>query len=169
MDYVFDGLIILLIFIKLVLPRIKNKSNMQKILLTIFFIYLSIVYGLTLMPFRPIRNYYNSGFEFSFHFNAFADVVHSYGPAYREAFLNVLMLVPFGFILPWIKNKKVNAILIIINSFILSFGIEFLQLFDPSRSSDVTDLITNTLGGLLGYCLFKIMIHYRNMRKQVKS
>jgi len=37
----------------------------------------------------------------------------------------------------------------------MSLGIELLQpLIDGSRSSDVTDLITNVVGGVLGYGLY---------------
>ena len=39
----------------------------------------------------------------------------------------------------------------------MSLGIELLQpLIDGSRSSDVTDLITNVIGGALGYGLYAI-------------
>ena len=39
----------------------------------------------------------------------------------------------------------------------MSLGIELLQpLIDGSRSSDVTDLITNVIGGILGYGFYVV-------------
>ena len=67
------------------------------------------------------------------------------------------MTIPFGFILPLIKNKKTNLIKIILYTFLLSLGIELLQpLINDFRSSDITDLITNVLGGIIGYILYII-------------
>lgn len=168
MDYIFDVLLILLIYIKVVYPKIKYKEKKRKQGISLFFMYLVIVYALTLMPFRPLENFLKSGFNFDFHLYAFSDVVHSYGPAYREAFLNVLMLVPFGFLFPFIFKKDVDGKKILLFSFLFSFGIEFLQLLDPGRSSDLTDLITNSSGGLLGFVLFKIFIHYKNKRESLE-
>ena len=37
--------------------------------------------------------------------------------------------------------------------FLTTFGIEFLQYF-MGRSADIDDVITNFLGGLIGYILF---------------
>ena len=39
----------------------------------------------------------------------------------------------------------------------MSLGIEILQpLIDGSRASDITDLITNVIGGVLGYILYAV-------------
>lgn len=41
--------------------------------------------------------------------------------------------------------------------FLMSFGIEILQpLINGPRSSDITDIITNVIGGMLGYGLYVI-------------
>lgn len=168
MDYILDVAIFLLIGLKIVYPRLKTLNRNKKIIGSLFFIYLFSVYALTLMPFRPIGNYFSSGFQFSFHFNPFSDVINSYGPAYREAFLNVLMLLPFGFLIPLFHKRNLNIIDIILSSFSLSFIIEFLQLFDPARSSDVTDLINNTLGGVLGYTILKLYLSYRKQREGIE-
>ena len=41
--------------------------------------------------------------------------------------------------------------------FLMSLGIEILQpLIDGSRASDITDLITNVIGGVLGYILYAV-------------
>ena len=87
----------------------------------------------------------------------FIDVSDGKGDFIRQVVLNIIMTIPFGFILPLIKNKKTNLIKIILYTFLLSLGIELLQpLINDFRSSDITDLITNVLGGIIGYILYII-------------
>ena len=46
---------------------------------------------------------------------------------------------------------------IVLYTFLLSLGIEILQpLINDFRSSDITDLVTNILGGIIGYILYLI-------------
>lgn len=155
MQYFFDVLIILLLFIKIILPKFKSEKRLDTIFSLIFFVYLTIVYSLTLMPFRPLQHILNSTADWKLNFYPFADVIHSYGPAVKEASLNVLMMVPFGLLLPLVKKKQINVFRVGFYTFLLSLFIEVLQMLDPMRASDVTDLITNTIGGIIGYCLFK--------------
>ena len=89
-------------------------------------------------------------------FNAFDDVFNSRGDFIRQVVLNVIMMIPFGFLLP-ITNKKINFKKIILYTFLFSLCIELLQpLINGVRSADVTDLITNTLGGIIGYIFYMI-------------
>lgn len=87
----------------------------------------------------------------------FIDVLDGKGDFIRQVVLNIIMTIPFGFILPLIKNQKINLIKIVLYTFLLSLSIELLQpLINDFRSSDITDLITNVLGGIIGYILYII-------------
>lgn len=67
------------------------------------------------------------------------------------------MTIPFGFLLPLTKNRETNLIKTVLYTFLLSLSIEILQpLIDGFRSSDITDLITNVIGGIIGYFLYLI-------------
>lgn len=57
----------------------------------------------------------------------FIDVSSGKGDFIRQVVLNIIMTIPFGFLLPLIKNKKTNLIKIILYTFLLSLGIELLQ------------------------------------------
>lgn len=120
------------------------------------------------MPFRPFHHLVNQSIYFNFNFHAFQDVIYSYGPAKREASLNVLMMVPLGFLLPLVNQNKYKLKRVLFYAFSLSLIIELLQIFSPLRSSDVTDLITNTVGGLVGYLLFKLVHQYLPLEKSKK-
>ena len=71
------------------------------------------------------------------------------------------MMAPFGFLLPMLKPRRVFSTAAW--GFVFSLSIEVMQLLytwsgGPSaRSFDVTDLITNTLGAILGYLLFWLL------------
>lgn len=69
-------------------------------------------------------------------------------------FLNIVLFLPFGFLLPliWKKADKFRHALLYGASF--SLFIELSQLLN-NRSTDIDDLILNTLGALIGLGLFK--------------
>jgi glycopeptide antibiotics resistance protein len=49
----------------------------------------------------------------------------------------------------------------------LSTGIEILQYYIPRRSSGMTDIVTNTVGGLIGAMLLQVGM-VRRLLEQVK-
>lgn len=87
----------------------------------------------------------------------FVDVISGKGDFIRQIILNVIMTVPFGFLFPLVKTSNPKLIKTVFYTFLLSFSIEILQpLIDGFRSSDITDLITNVLGGIIGYIMYLI-------------
>lgn len=87
----------------------------------------------------------------------FIDVFNGRGDFLRQVGLNVMMTIPFGFLLPLINDKNAKLFKVTFYTFLLSLSIELLQpLINGFRSSDVTDLITNTLGGIIGYIIYLI-------------
>lgn len=78
--------------------------------------------------------------------------------------LNILMFMPLGFLLPLIWKQYRNPMKIFFTGFSLSLAIEFCQLFNR-RNTDIDDLLTNILGGILGYLvwlLFKNVFNKTN-------
>ncbi len=74
-----------------------------------------------------------------------------------DILINIIGLMPLGFLLAACLAEKrllfmTLMILCVSAGFVVSLTIEMLQAFLPTRSSDITDLITNTLGTGLG-CL----------------
>jgi hypothetical protein len=89
--------------------------------------------------------------------------LYRYGwPGWRyweDVLVNVLGFVPVGFfLLNYLAlarpNKRLAAIVILLG-FFLSLTIESLQWFLPTRDSDMTDLISNTLGTAVGVTLYR--------------
>lgn len=66
---------------------------------------------------------------------------------------NVLLFVPFGiFVTYYVKNDKVYQTLFL--SILVSCSIEFAQSV-IGRTADIDDVILNTIGGILGYIIFR--------------
>ena len=85
----------------------------------------------------------------------FIDVSLGRGDFFRQVFLNIVMTLPFGLLFPLTRGKKAKFGVTVFFCFMMSLGIELLQPFFD-RSSDITDLITNIIGGALGYGLYTI-------------
>lgn len=69
---------------------------------------------------------------------------------------NVLAFVPFGFVLPVMSRNFRNGFHIALLSLEFSLLVEVIQLVSKVGSFDVDDLLLNTLGGILGYILYRI-------------
>jgi len=70
---------------------------------------------------------------------------------------NIIMFIPFGMFLVLLsKNKGLSFIGVLARSLSLSLCLECLQFVFSIGVFDVDDLILNTAGGLLGYCIIKL-------------
>lgn len=86
----------------------------------------------------------------------------------KTSLLNILLLIPFGFGLPFITNFRMKKIVVI--GALFSIVIEFLQLITgfmakiTFRIADINDVIFNTVGVAVGYILFVGFVHiYRHI------
>ena len=89
------------------------------------------------------------------------DIYQTWG---KQILGNFVMLLPLGIYLPLIYKrlrKAYNFFVILLISFFVSVGIELLQLATSYRSTDIDDVMLNTLGGGAGfliYHLFKVIV-----------
>lgn len=71
---------------------------------------------------------------------------------------NIILLVPIGFIIPFLfKNFNWRQLLII--SFFSGFAIEILQVVFHVGIFDIDDVILNGLGVMIGFWIFKIFLN----------
>lgn len=81
-----------------------------------------------------------------------------------DAVLNIVLFVPLGFFLPLLYKKYSRISNIALTGFLFSLSIEIVQMFGRG-STDINDLITNTVGASLGYFIYKWFV--RIARKEV--
>jgi len=78
-----------------------------------------------------------------------------------DAFLNILLFIPFGFAISnkFLEKHKSRATALL-GAFalgaLLSYSIEFLQIYVPSRDSGWGDILTNTAGAVTGFLIFEL-------------
>src|ERR1051325_4181274 len=76
----------------------------------------------------------------------------------KTSLLNILLLIPFGFGLPFITEYRMKKIVVM--GALFSIAIEFMQLITgfiakmTFRIADINDVIFNTVGVAIGYLLF---------------
>ncbi len=153
-----DFVVLIIIYFWKFYKKWKEKGRDVLFINTIMYIYLSFVLYFTLMPIlTSIPFIFNHPYD-PMNLVPFVDILNGRGDFIRQVGLNVIMTVPFGFLLPLTKKENIKLLKVIFYTFLLSLGIEILQpLIDGFRSSDITDLITNVLGGIIGYTIYLIL------------
>lgn len=71
--------------------------------------------------------------------------------------MNVLLFLPVGAMLPVLYPNARKFIYVTVTGAVLSLLIEVSQLFNL-RATDIDDLMMNTLGAALGYCVYKLFL-----------
>lgn len=78
---------------------------------------------------------------------------------FTNSLLNVVLFVPLGILLPLLWKRFKNPFRTVLFGLCVSAAIEFLQLF-TYRATDINDLITNTFGALIGWCIGRILLYF---------
>ena len=142
----------------------KKKSLIYLIFFTIFYVYIFKVLDYTLFQFQSLLllKYFMpdlilNGQTAEKDMNLIP-LVTLIPQDLKTSLLNILLLVPFGFGLPFITNLRMKKIVVI--GALFSIVIEFLQLVTgfmakiTFRIADINDVIFNTVGVAIGYILF---------------
>ncbi|MBT2575563.1 VanZ family protein [Bacillus sp. ISL-51] len=154
--------------------RKRETTFIQQIVYVSFFIYSVLVISQTFLPIPISKRYIQLIIESDTaqknNFIPFSDIYrllevnrnHIFDVILKQIGGNILLLLPFGFYAP-ILWKRFNKIRSLALGFAVSTGIELTQLIISIilgvtyRSFVVDDIILNTTGVLMGYCLLKIV------------
>lgn len=98
--------------------------------------------------FKTIRMY----IDYSYMLNSFENLVG-----------NVVVFIPFGFLIPYVLKRGRNFFVMLINAFLFVLGIEVFQLFSAFGAFDVDDILLNCVGAILGYFAY---LAYEGIKKQ---
>lgn len=152
---------------------IKNTTRNQKLGWLLFILYLI---ALTYLMFfaESMGRTDHSQTEYAYNLELFKEIKRFY--IYRkqlgmEAVIlnlggNVAGFMPFGFILPIVSRRGRRWYNTFILGFLLSLCIETTQLVFKVGSFDVDDLLLNTIGGILGFIVYKIVQGFRIRRRR---
>ena len=105
-------------------------------------------------PFKTIRMY----IDYAYKLNSFENLVG-----------NILVFVPFGFLLPYVWKRAGSFFIMLLNAFLFVLGIEVFQLFSAFGAFDVDDIILNCLGAVWGYLFYLIVEAIRRKRTRERK
>ena len=77
--------------------------------------------------------------------------------AWKTSALNIALFFPLGLLVPLVFRRFRSIYQILLLGFFTSLGIEVLQIF-TYRATDINDLITNSLGTVLGWAVAQILL-----------
>lgn len=151
----------------------KNKKLISKFSFLLIQIYSLIILYFTLMSEymgrteRGIHRYNLIPFNEIGRFIKYIDVVSVSGFLINICG-NILVFAPLGFLIPLWNPKRRRWYYILRYSFLFSLCIELLQLYLCVGVFDVDDLIMNTIGGMIGWCIYCIIADCfeKNRRKR---
>ena len=162
----------------------KNQTNFFQVLVqSSFFVYVFAVLQLTgyFILFKEVSSHgwwdkMNHRIETHDHVNFVAfKTIGIYSTFDKQVIGNFIMLFPLGIYLPLLYRKLRRfsgffAVLFI--SFLVSVGIEVLQLATNYRSTDIDDVILNTTGACFGFLIYqflKVIVLNKETASSVRS
>ncbi|NCB33599.1 MAG: VanZ family protein [Erysipelotrichia bacterium] len=151
--YIPDFAALAAVYIFIFLPRWKKHSRIKLIFCTVFYCYLCMVLYKTLMPIIvSLPKIFHHTYQ-PMNMSPFIDILEGHDNARQDIILNIVMMIPFGFLFPIITDRRVGRT--VAAAFLLSLCIELFQpLISTYRVADISDVIDNTLGGLIGYLIY---------------
>lgn len=153
----YSGLLAFLIPIVLlhISSRIKSNRNQKIFYFIVFGLYITCILLFTLIR-KPstIRTY---------NLKPFWTYMYIRDPQFRREIMgNIYLFIPFGFILSMITGTGI--VITSLFGFIFSTMIEFLQYYFCLGMSEFDDVFHNTLGTVIGYIYWKLLmiirVHY---------
>lgn len=152
-----------------------NRSLMRRLSVIVFFIYILLMiyflffaenmgradyerhYAYNLIPFKEIERY----IKYWDKIGAVTASINILG--------NVGAFIPFGALLPVISHGRLKFRESIVLTIDMTILVETIQLITKVGSFDVDDMLLNTLGGIVGYCLYMILRAIERKFSHVKA
>lgn len=150
----------------------SKKAIIPKRIFNAAFVFVVIVYGMFLA--RAILFKYVSPlglFSADRFFTRGVNWIPFGGHEYRhllkqDVIINLLLFAPFGFLLAMATKESPKRGVVLLIPLITSAALETLQYVLSVGATDITDVITNTLGALCGYIVYILSVKlFKNRQK----
>lgn len=164
------ALSVLLLYAWIIFMTIRKKqTNFLEVLVqSSFFVYIFAVLQLTgyFILFKEVSSHgwwdkMNHRIETHDHVNFTAfKTIGIYSTFDKQVIGNFIMLFPLGIYLPLLLKglRRLSGFFaVLLTSFLVSLGIEALQLATSYRSTDIDDVILNTMGACLGFIVYQLL------------
>jgi glycopeptide antibiotics resistance protein len=124
----------------------------------VFYAVSCFVFLVTLSPFFFDIPHLFGGIYNKYNFNPFVDLVNGYGSPLQECIENIILFVPLTYMMR--KAFHTGFWHAFFYGVLCSLLIELTQpLISSIRVCDITDMITNSMGALLGCSIYSLIHH----------
>lgn len=162
------SVLLLYLWILFITIRKRQDNFLQVLIQSSFFVYIFAVLQLTgyFILFREISSVdwwgkMNHRIETHDHVNfRIFDTMNRYNVFSKQMIGNAIMLLPLGIFIPLLNRKRrkfSGFFIVLLVSCVVSVGIEVLQLATNYRSTDIDDVILNTLGACAGFLIYQLI------------
>ena len=150
-----DVLFAIIIFIYILSVRSSKRQNRYLLIL-----YLVVIIYMTLFNRSPLSSRRMS-------LNLFASYRYFLVNDYfrREILNNILLFIPLGVILAQLRSRWSTAAI----PFLISIGIEILQFITKQGLLEIDDVISNGLGGILGFTAGMLWLYIDQAIRKIRS
>lgn len=141
----------------------KKSTGIRAFAIVLFFLYFVVLFYFLFFSEEMGRTYSERAYHYNLvPFHEIMRFIQYYDVLGMEAVLlnlagNVVAFMPFGFFLPIFAEHCKRFMNTLLYSFELSLLVELIQLITKVGSFDVDDIILNTLGGALGFVVYKLV------------
>ena len=141
----------------------KKSTGIRAFAVVLFIIYFVVLFYFLFFSEEMGRTYSEREYHYNLvPFHEIKRFIHYYKVIGMPAVLlnlvgNVAAFVPFGFFLPVFVERCRTILNTVFYSFELSLMVELIQLVTKVGSFDVDDIILNTIGGFIGYIVYKVV------------
>ena len=171
-------IVVALIGVILLVYNLIRKFKKQKkvtfpigslLLCAVFIIYLVVVVGATMLRYRMhsfaggIGEIYPLFYSYKEAWNHFS------AREWRNIILNIMMFVPFGFLLPLVSKKFQVLWKTYLAGFLFTFLIEMTQLLFNLGICEMDDFMNNTVGAMIGYGFYRLFVFVVNKWKKQET
>ena len=152
---------------KKIIKGTKKIKVTQVLLYEVTICYIVIVFGATFLS-RPVESTgTDAGITVHF-FSSYREAYHNINVMleknvlFRNIILNIMLFIPLGFLLPFYTDKLKKAYKVVIIGFLATLMIEVTQYLAKYGIFEADDILNNTLGTIIGYCVFMILYKLKN-------
>lgn len=157
------ALIAMLLLIYNLIAKIRKRKKVtipigRLLLYAVFIIYIVVVVGATMLRY--------SGMSISWENREIFPLFYSYKEAWkdfsarewRNIILNIMMFIPFGFLLPLVSKKFQVFWKTYLAGILFTFLIEMTQLLLHLGICELDDFMNNTVGAMIGYGFYRLLM-----------
>ena len=144
----------------------KNMNGKEMVIIFLLCIYLTFLFGVTLLNRRPEQSYSMELMPFWSYQESLFNGNVSLG---EQIFYNIMAFVPFGIFFPVLLHNMQRLRRVAAAALLLSAFIETTQLLFKCGLCELDDVMNNTLGAVIGYGIWRgVNITVRGIRENAR-